>query len=93
VAQRGVTSLTAQLPLRPTFFTPSAKILSTSSLCFEKLSTRLSLALLAFHIHVNHISVHIPHLRIVLVLLLALPRPVGDGKHPRALHHERNRAL
>lgn len=35
----------------------------------------------------------VPHLRVMLVLLLAVPRPVRDREHAAALEHERNCAL
>lgn len=83
-----------QRPLRLTFFTPSDNIFSISSLCFEKLSTRLSLVHVSFsHLLESSEIIYIPHLGIVFVLLLAVPCPVGNSEHSRALHHECDCAL
>lgn len=38
-------------------------------------------------------QLYLPHLRIVLVLLAAVPRPIRDCEHAGTLHHEGNGAL
>ena len=35
----------------------------------------------------------VPHLRLVFVLLVALPSPLGDGELPAAFEHEGNSAF
>lgn len=73
------------------FFTPSASNFSTSSLCPEKLSTKLSLSSCQWIlscIPIQHL--YLPHLRVMLMLFIGVPCPICDCEHPRALHHERD---